>query len=91
MAHVALRALPKPPPANGCAAQPAIELAPSMKLTVPVGTLPLTVAVNVTVWPTLDGLSELATVVVVGTGPLGALTTCDSVALVEVWLPASPP
>jgi hypothetical protein len=55
-----------------------------------VGELPLMLAVNVTVWPTLDGLSELASMVVVGPGPLGALTTCDSATLVDVWLPASP-
>ena len=58
--------------ATGCALQPAIELAPSLKLTVPVGDLPpLMVAVNVTLAPTVDGLGELVSVVVVGEGPAG--------------------
>ena len=62
-----------------------------LKVTLPVGLVPVTVAVNVTASPTTDGLSELPTVVVVGAGPLAALTPCDSAALVDARLPASPP
>jgi hypothetical protein len=79
-----------PAPVTVAAAQPVIELAPSLKFTVPVGLLPLTVAVKVTGLPAIDGLSELPIVVVVATGPPAALTPCDSAALVDVRLPASP-
>src|SRR5262245_54476960 len=60
-----------PPPARATAAHPAIEAPPSVKFTVPVGVLPATVAVKVTLLPTVDGLSELVSVVVdaVGTPP----------------------
>ena len=76
-----------PLPVSATALQPLIELAPSLKLTLPVGAKPVTVAVNVTFAPNVDGLSELATPVVL----VPLLTTCDSAALVEVALPASPP
>src|SRR2546421_11560714 len=62
--QTAVLLLPEPVSAN--AAQPAIELPPSVKLTVPVGLLPVTVAVKVTLALTVAGLSELASVVVVG-------------------------
>ncbi len=68
------------------ALQPLIELAPSLKLTLPVGLLPPTVAVKVTLVPAVDGFFELASVVVDGPGP-DALMTCDSAALVEAALP----
>jgi hypothetical protein len=71
------------------APQPLIEFAPSLKLTLPVGLLPTMVAVNVTLVPAVDGFFELASVVVVGAGPT-ELTTCDTAALVEAALPASP-
>ena len=58
----AVRMLPLP--ANAAALHPAIEAAPSRKLTVPVGAVPLTVAVKVTLAPGADGLAELATPVV---------------------------
>jgi hypothetical protein len=87
--QVAVRLLPAP--VTTAAAHPVIELAPSMKFTLPVGLLPLTVAVNVTDLPTVDGLSELPTVVVVVTGPPAALTTCETALLVDVRFPASPP
>jgi hypothetical protein len=58
-----------PAPLNATAAQPLIDVPPSVKLTLPVGFVPLTVAVNVTVVPTVAGLAELATIVVVGPGP----------------------
>ena len=40
-----------------------IDVPPSLKFTLPVGALPVTVAVNVTLAPAVDGLSELASVV----------------------------
>ena len=52
-----------PLPVSATALQPLIELAPSLKLTLPVGAEPVTVAVNVTFAPNVDGLSELATAV----------------------------
>src|SRR6478752_9715698 len=61
--HEAVLLLPLP--ASAMALQPVIELAPSLKLTLPVGLLPTTVAVNVTLAPATDGLAELASVVVV--------------------------
>ena len=83
MAQVAVRALPEP--VSATAEQPLMLLAPSRKATLPVGATPVTVAVKVTDWPTVDGLSELASAVVVA-----ALTTCESVVLVDVALEALP-
>src|SRR5690348_7999817 len=65
--HAAVRTLP--PPASATAEQPGIELPPSVKLSVPVGLLPVTVAVMLTLDPTVEGLGELASVVVVGLPP----------------------
>src|SRR5258706_3724138 len=81
--HGAVRVLPLP--VNATAEQPVIEMPPSVKLTLPVGARPVTDAVNVTLAPESDGFAELATVVAVA-----VLTTCDSVALVETALVASP-
>ena len=61
--HAAVLLLPLP--ANAIALQLPIEFAPSLKLTLPVGLVPTTVAVNVTLAPATDGLAELASVVVV--------------------------
>ena len=55
------------PVGSATAAQPEIELPPSVKLMLPVGALPVTVAVKVMFAPTVDGLSELASDVVVAT------------------------
>ena len=85
MLHCAVRLLPDP--LSATVAQPEIELPPSVKLTLPVGAKPLTVAVKVTPAPTVEGLSELASAVLL----VALLTTCDSVALVEPLLFASPP
>src|SRR5437867_1147228 len=57
VAHVAT------PAASACAPQPVIELAPSLKFTVPLGvpapgTVAFTVAVNVTDWPNTDGFAD---------------------------------
>src|SRR6185369_2737512 len=85
--HAAVLLLPLP--ASAMALQPLTEFAPSLKLTLPVGLMPTTVAVNVMLVPTVDGFFELVSVVVVAAGP-AELTTCDSAALVEAALPASP-
>ena len=55
-----------PAPLSATALQPLITLPESVKLTVPVGALPATVAMKVTLAPTVAGLSELDSVVVVG-------------------------
>ena len=54
------------------AEHPAMDVPPSVKLTVPVGLLPVTVAVNLTVAPNAAGLSELVNVVVDATGVGGS-------------------
>ncbi len=61
--HAAVRLLPLP--ASAIALQPAIEAPPSLKLTLPVGLLPTTVAVKVTLVPAVDGFFELPSVVAV--------------------------
>jgi len=62
--HVAL--LLSPPPASAAApAHPAIAFPSLLKLTPPVGSSPVTVAVNVTLAPAATGLPELTSVVVV--------------------------
>ena len=76
-----------PLPESATAEQPPIELAPSLKLTLPVGPVPDTVAVNVILVPNVDGFVELASVVVLFP-PL--VTLCDRV-LLDDTLPASPP
>src|ERR1700675_109178 len=65
--QLAVRVLPAPLTAD--VAQPEIEIPPSWKLTLPVGAVPVTVAVNVTLAPDVDGLSELVSPVVVGGKP----------------------
>jgi hypothetical protein len=82
--QTAVRVLPLPPKA--IAEQPAIELPPSVKVTLPVGLLPVTVAVNATLDPTIDGLAELASEVV----PAAGFTVCESALLVEGALLPSP-
>ena len=62
--HAAVRLLPLP--ASAMALQPLIEFAPSLKLTLPVGLLPATVAVKVTLEPAREGFAELANRMVVG-------------------------
>ncbi len=66
VAQCAVRVLPEPVKATD--AQPAMEAPPSVKVTVPVGDVPVTLAVKVTFAPSADGLAELVRVVVVG-GP----------------------
>jgi hypothetical protein len=78
----AVRELPEP--ASATPEQPAMATPPSLKFTVPVGALAVTVAVNVTLWPCVDGLIVLAMVVVDEDGPLPAVTlTLTELALAE--------
>ena len=82
--HCAVLLLPLP--VSATALQPLIELPPSLKLTLPVGAMPATVAVKVTLAPNVDGFFELTTADVL----VALLTTCDSTALLEALLPAPP-
>ncbi len=75
------------PAGNATALQPAIALPPSVNATLPVGATPLTVAVKVTLAPTIDGLTELESDVPVP----DVFTVCTSVLLAEPALPPSPP
>src|SRR5450432_348416 len=69
--HCAVLLLPLP--ANETAEQVAMDAPASVKLMLPVGAVPATVAVNVTAEPAVDGLAELASVVVDGAGPSAAV------------------
>ena len=82
--QVAVRVFPEPE--SVLAEQPEIDVPPRVKLTVPLGAFPVTLAVNVTLAPDAAGLSELASAVVV----LGNTTTCERLVLVEGVLLASP-
>jgi hypothetical protein len=74
-------------PAGSATALQPLSAAPSaLNATLPVGAVPVTVAVKVTLAPTTDGLAELATTAV----PVDLLTVCASVLLVEALLPLSP-
>src|SRR5205809_806133 len=84
VAQVAVRILPEP--VSAAAAQPVIEAAPSLKFTVPVGALPLTVAVKVTLVPAVEGVNELPIPVVL----VSLLTVCESALLLDVAFAASP-
>src|SRR5271169_5881534 len=85
--QVAVFELPLPL-GRATAPQPVSGLLSAVKPTLPVGALPVTDAVKVTVIPTVDGLAELARLVVLAV--LLLLTTCDSGALVEPVLAPSP-
>ena len=80
--HDAVRGVPLSVPAE----QPASALPPSVKVTLPVGFVPVTVAVKVTLVPAVAGFGALVSVVVVGEG----LMTCESGALFEEVLALSP-
>src|SRR4051812_41217687 len=81
--HVAVRLLPVP--LGAAALQPLIDTPPSVKLTLPVGLVPVTVAVNVTVLPTAAGVPDVASVVVVA-GKLAAATPQASISVMrEYW------
>ena len=62
---------------SATAEQPLMAVEVAVKLTVPVGEAPVTVAVNVTVWLIVEGLALDVSMVVVA----GGLTTCLSVPL----------
>ena len=62
--HAAVRALPLP--TTETAPHPEIVAPPSVKLTLPVGFVPVTVAMKITLVPAVAGLPELVSVVVVG-------------------------
>src|SRR6266542_760422 len=66
--HVAVFELALPA-GSATAPQPVSVVPSAVKPTLPVGALPVTVAVKVTFAPTVDGLSELLSVVVVDAGP----------------------
>ncbi len=84
--HAAVLELAEPA-GKATAPQPVKVVPPSVKPTLPVGAAPLTVAVKVTLVPTIEGLAELASEV-----PLDAVSiVCASVLLVEPALPLSPP
>ena len=85
--HTAERELPLPVTAT--APHPASDTAPSLKLTVPVGALPVTVAVKTTVTPLAAGFGALPRAVEETVGPAG-LTTCERMPLADDVLPASP-
>lgn len=84
VAQEAVRVFPEP--VKAAAEQPLIDDEPSLKLTVPVGETPLTVAVKVTLLPTTDGVTDVAIPVLLP----DPLTVCDSTALFDVELLASP-
>ena len=76
------------PPGSATAAQPVSVVPSALNPTLPLGALPLTVAVKVTFVPTSAGLAELVSVVLLVVVPL--LITCDSAALAEPLFAASP-
>ena len=64
--HAAVRELPVPISAAG--EHPVSPVPASLKMTLPLGNVPATVAVKVTLVPAVDGFDELASAVVVGAG-----------------------
>jgi len=86
--HAAVRLLPLP--LKLTAVHPLIDAPSEVNATPPLGALPLTVAVNVTLPPAGDGFCELPRLVVVGAGPL-TLTTWDNAAFAEPTFKPSPP
>ena len=72
------------PAGSATALQPEIAVPPSVKATVPVGAVPATVAVNVTLAPAFDGLPELVSIVLVLVLPPIAT---DTVTLFLIGLP----
>src|SRR5436190_19749924 len=86
--HAAVRTLPEP--VSAAAEQPAIDVAPSLKLTDPVGLVPVTVAVKVTFVPAVDGFKELLSVVVVAAPPAVETLTVSALALAPVTMTLTP-
>jgi hypothetical protein len=83
--HVAVRVFPAPE--SVLAEQPEIDVPFRVKLTVPEGAEPVTVAVNVMLVPAVAGLSELAIDVAV---PGTLFTVWENAGLVEGALMPSP-
>ena len=81
--HIDVRVPPEP--VRPTAPHPEIATPSLVKATAPVGALPLTDAVNVTLVPTTTGLAEVASVVADAD-----LTTCDKGALVDAPLAELP-
>ena len=75
-----------PEPVRPTAPHPEIVTPSLVNATAPVGALPATDAVNVTLVPLTTGVPDVATVVVDA-----ALTVCDNGALLDDALPVSPP
>src|SRR5437762_430102 len=65
------------PPGSATAPHPPSVVPSAVKATLPVGATPVTVAVNVTLAPTVDGLAELPSVVVVATRLVEASVTAS--------------
>src|SRR5205823_5071509 len=86
--HAAVRLLPLP--ANATVEQPAIGVAPSLKLTDPVGLVPVTVAVKLTLLPTAEGFAELTSEVVVAVPPAVVTLTVSALALAPVTMMLMP-
>jgi hypothetical protein len=86
--HAAVRLLPLP--VNATVEHAAIDPAPSLKLTVPVGLAPVTIAVKVTFVPTVEGLEELVSVVVVAVPPAVVTLTVSALALAAVTITLIP-
>jgi hypothetical protein len=79
-----------PLPASATAEHPESDVPPSVKLTLPVGLVPVTVAVKVTLAPTVEGLAELASVVVVAVPPPLVTLTVTALALAPVTMMFTP-
>src|SRR6266568_2246525 len=75
------------PMGNATALQPVRVVPSAVKARLPLGALPVTVAVKVTLAPASDGLAELVSAVVL---EVLLVTTWESVVLVEPPLAASP-
>ena len=69
------------PAGRATAPQPEMALPPSLNATLPVGAAPFTVAVKVTFAPTVDGVPEVASAVVVVTPALANATLSMKVVL----------
>src|SRR5271167_513435 len=65
------------PAGSATAAQPLSVVPSAVKATLPVGALPATVAVKVTLAPTVDGLAELVSIAVVATRLLAVSVTAS--------------
>jgi hypothetical protein len=77
-------------PTSATAAQAESEVPASVKLTLPVGLVPVTAAVKVTMDPTADGLVELESVVVVAVPPPVVTLTVTALALAPVTMMFTP-